>query len=176
MTTSQLCPFVQRAWRRSPARFVADLAQGAVKVNARPVSRPPDGYAIGSALALFALTALAIGVAWWWLGAPVALPPSPLAPGEKLSCVSYAPFRDGQDPLVEGTHVEPAQIDEDLALLSKYTDCVRTYSIANGLDKIPEIARRYGLKVLHGIWLSSNAEKNRQQIATRSRPGRQQVG
>ena len=130
------------------------------------MSRPPDGYAIGPALALFALTALAIGVAWWWLGAPVALPPSPLAPGEKLYCVSYAPFRDGQDPLVEGTHVEPAQIDEDLALLSKYTDCVRTYSVANGLDKIPEIAQRYGLKVLHGIWLSSNAEKNRQQIAT----------
>jgi len=130
------------------------------------VSRPPDGYAIGPALALFALTALAIGVTWWRLGAPVALPPSPLAPGEKLYCVSYAPFRDGQDPLVEGTHIEPAQIDEDFALLSKYTDCVRTYSVANGLDKIPEIAQRYGLKVLHGIWLSSNAEKNRQQIAT----------
>jgi exo-beta-1,3-glucanase (GH17 family) len=130
------------------------------------VSRPSDGYAIGSPLALFACAALAIGVAWWWLGAPVALPPSPLAPGEKLSCVSYAPFRDGQDPLVEGTHVEPAQIDEDLALLSKYADCVRTYSIANGLDKIPEIAQRYGLKVLQGLWLSSDAEKNRQQIAT----------
>ena len=130
------------------------------------MSRPPHGYAIGPALALFALTALAIAVAWWWLGAPVALPPSPLAAGEKLYCVSYAPFRDGQDPLLEGTHVEPAQIDEDLKLLSKYTDCVRTYSVANGLDKIPEIAQRYGLKVLHGIWLSSNAEKNRQQIAT----------
>jgi exo-beta-1,3-glucanase (GH17 family) len=120
----------------------------------------------GQALALFALTALAVALAWWWLGVPVALPPSPLAPGEKLSCISYAPFRDGQDPLVEGTYVEPAQIDRDLALLSRYTDCVRTYSIANGLDKVPEIAQRHGLKVLHGLWLSSNAQKNREQIAT----------
>ncbi len=55
----------------------------AVKANARCVSRHPDEPAIGQALALFALTALAIGVAWWWLGAPVALPPSPLAAGRE---------------------------------------------------------------------------------------------
>jgi exo-beta-1,3-glucanase (GH17 family) len=130
------------------------------------VSRLPDRSAVGQALALFALTALAVAVAWWWLGAPVALPPSPLAAGEKLSCVSYAPFRDGQDPLSEGTLVEPWQIEEDLGLLAKYTDCVRTYSIEHGLDKIPEIAQRHGLKVLHGLWLSSDAGKNRRQIAT----------
>jgi exo-beta-1,3-glucanase (GH17 family) len=130
------------------------------------VSRIPNGYAVGQPLALFALTAAAIGVAWWWLGAPVALPPSPLAPGEKLYCVSYAPFRGNQDPLVEGTYVEPAQIDQDLALLSRYTDCIRTYSIQNGLDKVPEIAKRHGLKVFQGLWLSNKAEKNRHEIAT----------
>ena len=130
------------------------------------MTRSTAAQAFVSALALFALTALAIGVAWWWLGTPVSLPPSPLAAGQKLSCVSYAPFRAGQDPLVEGTLVEPAQIDADLALLSKYTDCVRTYSVANGLDKIAGIARRHGLKVLQGLWLSSDAEKNRRQIAT----------
>ena len=123
-------------------------------------------YALARVLAPFALTALAIGVVWWWLGTPVVLPPSALVAGQKLYCVSYAPFRDGQDPLAEGTHVEPAEIDADLALLSKYTDCVRTYSVANGLDKIAEIAQRHGLKVLQGLWLSSDAEKNRRQIAT----------
>ena len=130
------------------------------------MARSKDGYGLGSALALFALTALAIGTAWWWLGTPVVLPPSPLAAAHKLYCVSYAPFRDGQDPLVQGTYVEPAQIDADLALLSKYADCVRTYSIDDGLDKVPEIAQRHGLKVLQGLWLSGDAEKNRQQIAT----------
>ena len=122
--------------------------------------------ATGSALAAFALTALAVFAAWWWLGAPVKLPASPLTAGHKLSCVSYAPFRDGQDPLIEGTYVEPAQIDADLALLANYTDCVRTYSIENGLDHVAEIAQRHGLKVLQGLWLSSDAQKNRQQIAT----------
>lgn len=114
----------------------------------------------------FALTALAIAAAWWWLGAPVKLPPSPLLPGEKLNCVSYAPFRDGQDPLVETTMIPPAQIEEDLALLSRFTDCVRTYSTENGLDKVAEIAQRHGLKVFQGLWLSNKTNRNRAQIAT----------
>jgi exo-beta-1,3-glucanase (GH17 family) len=118
------------------------------------------------ALAHFALTALAVGVVWWWLGAPVQLRPSPLADGGKLYCISYAPFRHGQDPLVEGTMVTAEQIDEDLALLSRYTDCIRTYSLENGLDQIPAIAQRHGLKVLLGIWLANSAEKNQRQIAT----------
>jgi len=122
--------------------------------------------AISQPLALFALTAVIVGCVWAWLGRPVVLPPSSLMAGHKLYCVSYAPFRDGQDPLVAGTSVPPSQIDADLALLARYTDCVRTYSVENGLDKLPEIARRHGLKVLLGLWLSSDAEKNSRQIAT----------
>ncbi len=128
------------------------------------MSRFPGQYA-GQPLVYFALTAIAIAAAWWWLGAPVKLPPSPLQPGEKLYCASYAPFRDGQDPLVETTMIPPAQIDEDLALLSRFTDCVRTYSTENGVDKVAEIAQRYGMKVFQGIWLSNRAARNRAQIA-----------
>ena len=128
--------------------------------------RPSYANSLAAALACYAATAIAIGVAWWWLGAPIRLPPSPLAAGAKLACVSYAPFRGDQDPLVETTHVSAAQIDEDLTLLSRYTDCIRTYSIENGLDQIPAIAARHGLKVMQGLWLSNKAEKNRYQVAT----------
>jgi glucan 1,3-beta-glucosidase len=115
---------------------------------------------------LFAVTAACIAAAWWWLGMPVPMPPSPLDPGEKLHCVSYAPFRGAQNPLSAGTHIEPWQIDEDLGRLARFTNCVRSYSIEHGLDKIPEIARRHGLKVMHGLWLSSHADKNRVQVET----------
>jgi exo-beta-1,3-glucanase (GH17 family) len=118
------------------------------------------------ALACFAATAIAIGFAWWWLGAPLRLPASPLGSDAKLTCVSYAPFRGEQDPLVETTHVSARQIEEDLTLLSRYTDCVRTYSIENGLDQIPAIAQRHGIKVLQGLWLSNKRDKNSQQIET----------
>jgi glucan 1,3-beta-glucosidase len=117
-------------------------------------------------LGLFAVVAALIGGVWSWLGAGVAMPPSPLAAGEKLYCISYAPFRDDQNPLNADTHVSAQQIDEDLARLAQVTNCVRSYSIEHGLDQIPEIAARHGLKVMQGIWLSSHPEKNRKQIDT----------
>ena len=122
-------------------------------------------HRIGATVALFALTALAIVASWWWLGRPVALPPSPLAAGEKLYCVSYSPYRAGQDPLVEGTRISAAQIDEDLALVAKYSNCVRIYSVADNAAAVLQSARRHGLKVLDGLWLTSKPDKNSQQIA-----------
>src|SRR5438046_476146 len=85
-----------------------------------------------------ALTAAAVGAIWWWLGHPVEMPQATPGAGTKFDCVSYAPFRGAQDPLTPDTKVEPWQIDEDLTRLSRLTNCVRTYSIEHGLDKIPE--------------------------------------
>jgi glucan 1,3-beta-glucosidase len=113
---------------------------------------------------LFLLVAAIVAGGWWWLGQAVAMPPSPLSPGEKLYCVSYAPFRGQQTPLDSSTRIDPAQIDQDLAQLSRLANCVRSYSIEHGLDRIAEIAKRHGLKVIQGLWLSSDTEKNRQQI------------
>ena len=110
-------------------------------------------------IGLFTLVAGAIVAAWWWLGVPVAMPPAPLDPGEKLYCVSYAPFRGAQTPLDLTTKIEPAQIEQDLAQLSKVTDCVRTYSVDFGLDRVPEIAQRHGLKVMLGLWVSSHTDR-----------------
>ena len=48
-------------------------------------------------LACLALSALLIAGFWAWLGAPVAMPNSPLSAGEKLYCLSYSPFRGSAD-------------------------------------------------------------------------------
>jgi exo-beta-1,3-glucanase (GH17 family) len=118
------------------------------------------------AAGLFLGCVASIIVTWWWLGTPVDMPPSPLGKGEKFQCVSYAPFRRGQIPFDVNLHIDAAQIDEDLARLAPLTDCVRTYSVDRGLDQIAGIAQRHGLKVLQGIWLGSDPEKNRYQIET----------
>lgn len=117
-------------------------------------------------LAFLAAAAAVVGAIWWWMGMAVPMPAAPLAAGEKLQCVSYAPFRGDQNPLSDGTHIPAWQIDEDFARLKNITDCVRSYSIEHGLDQIPEIARKHGLKVIHGLWLSSIAAKNEAQIET----------
>ena len=121
---------------------------------------------MGKAVSLFTVAAAAIVAVWWWLGLPVAMPLSPLQPGEKLYCVSYAPFHGSQTPLDLSTRIEPAQIERDLEQLSKITDCVRTYSVDFGLDRVPDIARRFGLKVFLGLWVSNNPDRTRLQIDT----------
>src|SRR5499426_3639968 len=121
---------------------------------------------MGRATALFALAASAIVAIWAWLGAAIQLPASPLAAGEKLHCVSYAPFRGSQNPFGPDIPIDPRQIDEDLAQLKQITECVRTYSVDHGLDQIPEIAKRHGMKVLQGLWLSSLPDLSRKQVET----------
>ena len=118
------------------------------------------------AFGLFVAVAAIIGAWWWWLGADVAMPPSPLAKGERLQCVSYAPFRDRQTPLDFTTRISAAQIDDDLSRLAKLTDCIRIYSVDVGLDQVPAIAERHGLKVLLGIWVSNRRDRTAWQIKT----------
>src|ERR1700694_859772 len=117
-------------------------------------------------LALLLISLSAIAAVWWWLATPINLARAPIDPNAKLLCVSYAPFRDNQTPLLLTTHIGPEQIAQDLAQLAKITDCVRTYSIENGLDQVPALAAKVGLKVIQGIWLGSNRLKNQAQIST----------
>jgi exo-beta-1,3-glucanase (GH17 family) len=117
-------------------------------------------------LALLLISLSTIGAVWWWLATPVTLNRAPIDPAAKLLCVSYAPFRGEQTPLVRETHVPAEQIARDLADLAKISECVRTYSIENGLDQVPEQAAKVGLKVIQGIWLGSDRFKNLAQIST----------
>ena len=107
-----------------------------------------------------------IAALWWWLATPIRLARAPIDPNAKLQCVSYAPFRGVQTPLVLATHISAEQIEQDLAQLVKISECVRTYSIENGLDQVPGIAAKVGLKVIQGIWLGSDRLKNLNQIST----------
>jgi exo-beta-1,3-glucanase (GH17 family) len=117
-------------------------------------------------LALLLLSLGAIAAVWWWLATPITLARAPTDPNAKLLCVSYAPFRDAQTPLDPTTLIAPEQIAQDLAQLAKISDCVRTYSVDNGLDRVPALAAKAGLKVIQGIWLGSNRLKNLAQIST----------
>jgi exo-beta-1,3-glucanase (GH17 family) len=115
------------------------------------------------AVALCVATLAVVAATWWWLGRPVEVPPVAADPG-RIQCVSYAPFRGNDSPLDEATRVSAGDVEEDLTKLSRLTDCVRTYSTENGLDQVPAIARRLGLKVIQGLWLGSDRKKNRARI------------
>ena len=89
-----------------------------------------------------------------------------IGPGAKLDCVSYAPFRNGQTPWNSTIVISEAQIAEDLVELARVSRCIRTYSIENGLDKVPELASKVGLQVILGVWLGRDRLKNASLINT----------
>src|ERR1700712_348198 len=114
-------------------------------------------------LLLFALASLASAAYWIRLGVPVELASAPTG---RISGVSYAPYRKpGESPFTPGYLVTEQRIDEDLKALSRRFDCVRTYSVGQGLDQVPAIAKRYGMKVLLGAWLSRNPVENAGELA-----------
>jgi exo-beta-1,3-glucanase (GH17 family) len=144
-----------RSWQTAADRLSDDPRQ----TRMEPIS-------LRTPLALLLMSLGAIAAVWWWLATPIVLVRAPIDPNAKLLCVSYAPFRGAQTPLKLTTHIDPEQIAQDLAQLAKISDCVRTYSIENGLDQVPGLAAKVGLKVIQGIWLGSDRLKNLAQIST----------
>lgn len=109
---------------------------------------------------LLILSLSLIAGVWFWLGTPVTLEVAPIDAAQKVDCVSYAPFREGQTPWNSQIVISEAQIAEDLAQLATISKCVRIYSIENGLDKVPKLAASLGLKVILGVWIGRNPQKN----------------
>ena len=124
----------------------------------------PAPVAFPARLLLFALSLGLIASAWCWIAAPAQL--AAIDPARKLDCISYAPFRAGQSPWNSSEVISPKQIAEDLATLATISRCIRIYSVENGLDKVPELAARVGLKVILGVWIGRDRVKNAALIDT----------
>ena len=105
---------------------------------------------------------MALYAFWPYQGRAVVLPEIAGA-GHKMQCVSYSPFDKDQSPLDPNFTIRPERMDADLALLAKYFSCVRTYSMT-GLERLPEFAQKYGLKVMLGAWVSPNPKTTRLEI------------
>jgi glucan 1,3-beta-glucosidase len=71
----------------------------------------------------------------------------------------------GETPHDRSFRVRPERVDADLARLAAETQCVRTYSVQQGLDAVPAAARRHGLRVWLGIWIGRDAQENQREIA-----------
>jgi exo-beta-1,3-glucanase (GH17 family) len=108
-----------------------------------------------------AVAAILLAAGWAWLGRPQMLVDAPTA---RVACLSYAPFRDGETPFDPNFIVPAERIAEDLAALGPYSDCVRIYSVGQGLDAVLPAARAAGIEVLMGLWLGSDPAANEREI------------
>lgn len=91
---------------------------------------------------------------WYGLGRPVMLPDVASA-SHKMQCASYTPFDKDQSPFDQPLKLRPERMDADLALLATRFECIRTYSMT-GLEALPDMARKHGLTVMAGAWVSSD--------------------
>ncbi|HEX4159209.1 MAG TPA: glycosyltransferase [Rhizomicrobium sp.] len=78
--------------------------------------------------------------------------------------IAYEPSH--QFVRIEHHATSPEQIDRDLKQIAQITGRVRTYTVSDGLDRVPEIARRYGLTVSLGLWIGPDLELNEKEIET----------
>jgi len=79
--------------------------------------------------------------------------------------VSFSPYRENENPLT-GKFPTRKEIDKDLALLQARVGAVRTYSTTEGVEDVPGLAAKYGLKVAAGAWLDKRAELNELELDT----------
>ena len=164
LAAQQIC-YHDLAVNLRPCALHANRPRGSLE-HSRQAFRRIEPIAVRTPLALLLVSLTIIASTWWWLARPITLARAPIERSAKLECVSYAPFRDGQTPLNPAVVVSPDDIREDLVELAKISRCVRTYSVDNGLDKVPELASQLGLKVMLGIWIGNNPVTNAQLIGT----------
>ena len=81
-----------------------------------------------------------------------------------IKSVSFAPFRDGQSPLTK-SYPSAREIEEDLQLLKGRVAGIRTYTSREGIEVVPEIARRLGIEVTMSAWIGSEAKINDAEVA-----------
>ncbi len=110
--------------------------------------RPMRLYTFAAAVLVSCLVAVAL---WIACDRPVPVDPSWNQP---LRSVSFAPFRRGQSPLTK-TYPTPAQVEQDLSTLVGRARGIRTYTAREGMEVVPDLAAKYGFKVLYGAWLTN---------------------
>ncbi|OFX12778.1 MAG: hypothetical protein A2516_08000, partial [Alphaproteobacteria bacterium RIFOXYD12_FULL_60_8] len=105
------------------------------------------------------MAALAHAAIWYYARA-AATPPDIKA----VQSVSFSPFRADQDP--EGGDVaSPENVIFDLEKVAAFSNGVRTYTVAKGLDIVPvEASLRPKFRVVLGAWLNSFEDQNKVEV------------
>lgn len=112
-------------------------------------------------LAAILVASVAAGAVWWLADRPV---PVAASWSQPLSSISFAAYRRGESPI---THVypSPAEVEQDVVSLVGKTRNIRTYTTHEGLEGLPELAEKYGLKMTMGCWLGRDKANNEKEVA-----------
>jgi exo-beta-1,3-glucanase (GH17 family)/cellulose synthase/poly-beta-1,6-N-acetylglucosamine synthase-like glycosyltransferase len=97
---------------------------------------------------------------WAFLNRPETEPVWP----KKVPGFSFSPMRLGQNA-IKSILPSKEEIEDDLKLLKGTTHAIRTYSVDGSMAEIPALARKHGLNVTLGAWISQDRERNEREIS-----------
>jgi exo-beta-1,3-glucanase (GH17 family) len=81
----------------------------------------------------------------------------------RLYGLNFGPFEGDQDPNM-GAVVSAEQIERRMAILTPYTQWIRTFGCTNGLEHAGRIARSLGLKAAMGAWIGPDPAANEAEL------------
>ena len=96
---------------------------------------------------------------WRIFNPPLAVPDA----SPRVHGLAYNAFQRWDSPLEQRFPSTESQ-REDMRLLSRQTDRIRTYSAAE-LPLLPELAQAHGLRLALGVWLDRRDDNNQREIA-----------
>lgn len=73
----------------------------------------------------------------------------------------FSLYEDGQKP---SDVITPEQVKRRMNIIKPYTKWVRSFSVIEGNEHIPRVAKENGLKTIVGAWLSDDLEVNETEI------------
>ncbi|NCO58361.1 MAG: glycosyltransferase [Deltaproteobacteria bacterium] len=96
---------------------------------------------------------------WAVANRPEEEPPWPA----RIQGFSFSPYRAGQSPF-ERTLPSAEEIDADLALLAGKSHAVRTYAMEGTLAEVPRLARKHGINVTVGAWITGKPDADETEV------------
>ena len=118
-----------------------------------------------------------IVAAWWWLASAGDAGAGADRPFRKTGLRVLRAVPEGSDPVeFDRRHLLRNRSPKTSPNFRRYPDAFALIPVENGLDVVPELASRVGLKVILGVWLGRDRVKNASLIDSAARGDRATSG
>lgn len=113
---------------------------------------------------LVLLVLVATSILHWRLQEKLNDPIRPPDSDSRIASFSFSPYSRDKNP-EKGLYPSKDDIRRDMLAVKRISDSVRTYTVTEGLDSVPEVADELGMTVTLGIWIDENEERNAVELA-----------
>jgi len=90
----------------------------------------------------------------------------PITPSDSrypINGLSFNPFQRDHSPF-DKVALKKEQLESDLAKIADKTRSIRLYTSVDGLEEVPQLARKYDLKITTSAWLDTRLENNIREV------------